>query len=108
MYGDYIKEQRGDDIIETSFGFASYRFLNEKQVYLIDIYVAPEFRNRSAGTELTQMVCKIAKDRGCSELIGSVAPQAKDSTKSMKLLLGYGMTLQSASNDLIIFKKELV
>ena len=45
MYGDYIKEHRGDGIVENERGFASYRFLNERQCYIIDIFVHRDYRN---------------------------------------------------------------
>jgi predicted GNAT family acetyltransferase len=106
LYGDYIRERLGDEIVEDETGFATYRFLNEKQVYIVDIYIVPEFRKKGAATALADKVVEAAKQRGCMELIGSVVPQAKGSTDSLRVLLGYGMSLQSAGPDLILFRKE--
>ena len=107
LYGDYIKEHRGDEIVETADGFATYRFLNDKQVYIVDIYVKPEARQTSAASDMADTIVLAAKLRGCTELLGTVVPSAQGSTISLKVLLGYKMTLQSSSNDLIIFKKDI-
>jgi len=108
MYGDYIREHRGDEIVENEKGFATYRFLNEgKTVYIVDIYVHPDFRNSKAASSLADTIVEAAKLQGCVELLGTVVPSAKNSTASLKVLLGYGMSLHSSSNDLIVFRKDI-
>lgn len=108
QYGDYILERLGDRIVERAEGFATYRFLNEKKtVYIIDIYVAPLFRKTKVASEMADEIVETAKKEGATEAIGTVVPSAKCSTDSLKVLLGYGMSLQSAANDLIVFKKEI-
>lgn len=107
LYGDYIKEHRGDEIIESSIGFASYRFLSSTSVYIIDIYVKPEHRKSHAAAQLADIVCIKAKERGCLEVLGSVVPHANNSEASMKVLLAYGMKPDSIKDNMVIFKKEL-
>jgi len=108
LYGDYIKEHRGDEIAENDKGFASYRYLNEgKSVYIIDLYVKPDFRNHVVAQALSDEVVERAKERGAKELLGTVVPSAKNSTESIKALLSYGMTLQSSAVDLLIFRKDI-
>lgn len=107
LYADYLSERTEDKIIELPQGFATYRILNGKQVYLIDLYVKPDHRRDYVATELSHMVMTEAKKLGCTELLGTVVPSSKNSTASVKVLLAHGMTLQSASNDLIVFKKDI-
>ena len=107
MYADYLLEHHGDHLYKIDQGFAIYRFLNEKQVYIVDIYVKPEFRKTGIASTIADDIGAISKLRGCSEMLGTVVPSAKNSTASLKVLLGYGMKLQSSSNDLIVFIKEL-
>lgn len=107
LYADYIKEHRNDGCIESDKGFCTYRFLNEKQVYIVDIYVIPSERQTKEASLMADLVVKEAKEKGCKELLGTVVPSAKNSTTSLKVLLGYGMTLDSSSNDLIVLKKVL-
>ncbi len=106
MYAEYVKERTGDDVIETEKGFATYRFMEPKTVYLIDIYVKPEFRIKGVASDIADMVMELAKIQGCTKMIGSVVPSANNSTISLRALLGYGMTLKSCTNDFIIFEKE--
>jgi predicted GNAT family acetyltransferase len=107
LHAQYLTERTDDLIIECEHGFVTYRYLNEAQVYIIDIYVTPEKRKSGLASELADQVAAEAKGKGRKELLGTVVPSTKNSTISLKVLLGYGMTLQSASNDLIVFKKEI-
>jgi GNAT superfamily N-acetyltransferase len=107
MYAKYLTERTEDSIIETSEGFATYRFLNETQCYIIDIYVLPDYRKTGAASAIADKIAEIAKERGCKELVGTVVPSTKNSTTSLKVLFGYGMHLDSATNNLIVCKKEL-
>lgn len=108
LYAEYIKEKLDDNCMETELGFATYRYLNDNKVYIIDIYVKPEYRKSKIASDLADLIAQEAKEKGCKEMLGTVIPSAKGSTNSLKVLLGYGMTLVSSDKDLIIFKKELI
>lgn len=108
LYADYITERTNDRIIEGPHGFVSYRFIDDgKTVYIVDIFVVPEARKALNASHLADMVVSEAKEKGCTTLLGTVVPSTKNSTASLKVLLGYGMELQSASADLIVFRKEI-
>lgn len=108
LYADYILERTNDHIIESTNGFVTYRFINDgNSVYIVDIFTVPKNRRAGQATELADMVVKEAKARGCTELLGTVVPSTKNSTSSLKVLLGYGMSLYSASTDLVVFRKEI-
>ena len=108
LYGEYIQERLGDGIVEVEEGFASYRFLNEgKSVYIVDIFVKKHVRKVGLASKLADEVVKIAVAAGAKELIGTVVPSANWSTDSLKVLLGYGMKLKSASENMIVFSKEI-
>jgi predicted GNAT family acetyltransferase len=107
LYADYVRERTTDSVLETEFGFAVYRYLNEKQVYIVDIYIKPDLRKAGKARVIADLICKEAKNKGCVDVIGTVVPSMKNSTESIKVLLGYGMRLEASSNDLIMFKKEI-
>lgn len=107
LYGEYIKELLGDHIYETEEGFATYRFTDEKTVYILDIYVRPEFRKSQVGRDIADHIMGIAKQRGCTKMLGSVIPTAKGAAYSMKVLLAYGMVPESSTNNFILFGKEI-
>lgn len=108
LYGDYIRERTTDNIIEAPSGWATYRYLSDrKSVYIVDIYTVPEERKKGGASALADMIAEEAKERGYTEMLGTICPSAKGSTNSMKALLGYGFELMSASNDAIILRKDL-
>jgi GNAT superfamily N-acetyltransferase len=107
LYAEYLTERTNDEILETEEGFITWRYLNEAQVYIVDLYVKPEYREKKYATSLAAAVIDEAKKKGCTEMLGTVVPSAKGSHTSLKVLIFYGMTLKSASNDLIIMRKEL-
>lgn len=108
MYASYLRERTNDLILEYEQGFATYRYLNNNTtVYIIDIFVNPASRESGIAASLANEIVKQAKLKGCKELIGSVVPSTKYSTRSLKVLLGYKMELSTASNDLIIFRKDI-
>ena len=103
LYAEYLKEVRDDGIVENDEGFATYRYLNEeKTVYIVDIYIKPECRKSGAASAIADDIVRIAKEVGCTELLGTVVPSNRNSTASLKVLLGSGMALVSATNDFIV------
>lgn len=107
MYADYLRERTSDHIIETAFGWVSYRFIDESTCYVVDIYVVPEERRTGKATELMNLVVERARIHGCSELLGSCQPTTRHSTASLRAQLGYGMQLKSAAQDAIIVRKDI-
>lgn len=106
-YADYLREKTNDFIVETEKGFATYRYINENTVYIVELYIVPEFRKETLASAIADSIVYEAKNKGCTKLLGSVVPSNKNSTMSVKVLLAYGMTLESSSNDFIVFKKEI-
>jgi predicted GNAT family acetyltransferase len=107
LYSQYIREKTYDHILETETGFATYRFVDEKTVYIVDVFIISEFRKLGQGSDLADRIAKEAKRKGCNKLIASVIPSAKNSTDSLEVLLAYGMTLKSANQDFVLFEKEI-
>lgn len=108
MYAQYLTERTPDLILETEKGFATYRYLeDQKTVYIVDIFVLPEFRKKGVAANIADQIVSEAKGKGYTKLLGSVVPTTKRSTRSMKVLFGYGMILESATNNFILLKKEI-
>jgi len=109
MYLDYIRErQPGKYVIQEEHGFCVYSFTDDDTaVYIEEIYVKPEFRKSGLSHSLRSQVEEIARQKGCITLLGTVVPSCRGATTSIKVLLGNGLKLLSAENDLIWFFKEL-
>lgn len=108
MYSKYLREKTDDEIIESEYGYATYRILNEgKSVYIVDLYIEQEFRKKGIASQMADLIVEAAKKNGAKELLGTVIPSAKGSTDSLRVLLGYGMILFAANNDQIVFRKDI-
>lgn len=105
-YGLYIKERENRCIYEDRKGFATYS-INDKSCYIQDIFVKKEFRQENVASEYADKITEIARNNGCTFLIGSVCPTTSGSTESLKVLLGYGFKLDHAVNNMIYFRKEI-
>jgi GNAT superfamily N-acetyltransferase len=107
LYAEYILERTDDKILEDSKGFITWRYINDKQAYIVDIFVKKQYRKKNVASKLADYVCSIAKNLGYKEVIGTVVPSTKGSDDSLRVLWGYGMKLFSAEHDLIVMKKDL-
>lgn len=108
LYGQYIKEREGTDIIETEDGFATYSIFPEsKTCYVKDIYIRPEARRSGVASTIVDRIVEIAKQNYCTELLGTVDPTTIGATESMKAQFGYGFKLKNISGSLIVLSKNL-
>ena len=107
LFGDYLRERTTIEIIEKDYGFITYSFAGE-ECYIRDLYIDPNHRFAGMAASLADLVTVIAKQRGCKYLTGTVCPDAKNGNDSLKVLMAYGMKLHSSTNNLIIFKKDIV
>jgi len=104
LFGEYIKERLGKQIIENDDGFMSYIFSRDfQECYIEDCYVRPEKRKLGIGREMLEQVRREAKSRGVKRLTTSVRPSSHGSTVSLKAVLAVGFELLSAQTDAIIF-----
>jgi|SRR5271165_1214786 len=107
LLAEYFKEAQTKEIVEDDRGFATYYFLNEG-VYVEDIWIKPEFRSNGAARDLLDQIAEIAKNRGCSKMLGSCVPSAKNSTHALKAAFSYGFELLYAKENFIAYSKDLV
>lgn len=106
LYGRYIKEREGKDILEYDDAFGSYE-IGDDYIYLVDVYVIPENRRKKRFGEIESEVANIGKENGCKWILATVDPEAKNSDISNKVLLSYGYKFWKESSYLDWYKKEL-
>ena len=106
LYANYIQERTDKLILEDERGFAVYSW-QAGAVYLEDIYVLPDYRKTGVAAEFADKICQLALEKGIHKLLGSCVPTAKGSTESMKVLIAYGMKLDSCAVNFILFSKEI-
>lgn len=107
LYANYIKERQGDETVEVDEGFATYRFPDAETVYLVDLYVLPDYRAKGLARLMGDRVAAIARKRGCKYMIGSVSLAARGAGSGMRVLLAYGMEPVSCGDGAVFFRKEI-
>lgn len=107
LYSQYLRERTDIQIFETEAGFATYSIAGE-ECYIRDLYVVHSARQKGCAKKIADVVVSIAKEKGCTYLVGSICPSTNGADISLKVLIAYGMKLHSARENLIIFKKEIV
>lgn len=107
FYSKYIAERTGKHMMETDKGFAIYSYPDKETVYIEDIYTDHKYRKSNEAALLADQIVIAAKERGCTKLIGSVVPSTNGSTDSLRILLAYGMKLDSSANNFILFSKDI-
>lgn len=109
LYADYIKEREGRNIVEDEDGFATFIFCGpeQKECYIVDIYVRPEKRKTGKAASFADTITDIARKVGCTYLSGSVDARTNGATESLWVLLRYGFHVVGVAENLIWFRKEL-
>lgn len=111
MYAEYIKERENFETyvlqgVLEPIGFGTYQ-IQDKQVYLRDLFVRPALRNNRYATAIANKISEIARNLGCTKMLGSVLLSTGQSTESTKILLAYGFQIQKCSETFILFEKDL-
>lgn len=107
LYAQYIKERTRKGILETEFGFATFEYVNDNIVYIVDLYVVPEKRKSHVATSLADKIVEEAIKAGCKTLLGSVDLTAKGAETSQKVLEAYGMRPFKVAEPMIFYTKDI-
>ena len=103
LYADYILERENSHYYETDYGFVTYRE-EDNHIYLVDMYIKPEYRKKGNGREFVKYMENIAKEWGKNLLITSASLEAKGAETSVKAILACGFKFYSINkNDSMLY-----
>jgi GNAT superfamily N-acetyltransferase len=105
-WANYIIEREGKFVLEKPEGFAIYHYLKD-WCYIVDVYVAPEFRASRVAAKLAEEIAEEALKKGYKKLLGSVDTGANNATKSLQYLLKNGFKLMHNDGQLIYLEKAI-
>lgn len=105
-YALYIAEREGFNIVESEKGFATYKII-DKECYVRDIYVRPEFRDKNIAKEMLDKITYIAIEKNCTHLSGSVDTNDKNATINLLAAFAYGFKILKNNFSMILFCKEI-
>lgn len=106
LYSKYIKEREGANILENDKAFCSYR-LEDKGLFICDIYVDEKYRKSNIGKELVDEVESLAKEKGLKESYCTVCVTSLNIADSCIFVRKCGYEPINAKGTLIYFKKVL-
>jgi GNAT superfamily N-acetyltransferase len=106
LWSEYFKEREGYETFETDKGLASFK-VNGDDCYIRDVFILPAFRHTGEASHIADQITKIAKERGCKTISGSIVPSLKGASGSLLGLLKYGFKLKSSHEDFIFLVKEI-
>lgn len=119
MLAAYSKEREGVlTEIEPEKGFATWKMIPppppqamnpqpEKSAWLIDIFVAPEYRKNGVASTLADRVAAAAKAQGATKLLGSVDARNHTRTAAMKAILAGGFEFTHVDGQMLWFARPI-
>ena len=106
MYAAYLEELGAKHLFRNDKGFVIYSFV-DNNCYIEDIFILPQYRGKQEFNSLADSIIKIANQKECKKLLGSVIPSISASTRNVKIMLDYGFKIVSSANNFIVFEKEV-
>ena len=102
LYSEYIKESKGNTVVEDEMGFYEYS-LKEECLYIENAYIIPERRGNNNGRKYMVQMAEIAKAFDLHQLMGVVNVKHLNADYLMGLYLKNGGNVILAQNDNIYF-----
>lgn len=105
MWAAYQKELWGYETLEVESGFIVYKVFDD-HIFLVELYVSPEFRREGLGSRLTKEIEALAKKLDKKTLASRIDITQGGAADSLKAHLAYGFVPYLAESGKIWMKKE--
>lgn len=107
LYKEYLQEREDACIIYDDKGFATYKYLEDGIVYIVDLYVKKEHRKNHIASGYAYKIIEEAKSKDCKFCLGSIDPKAKTAKDSKLVLEAYGFKFTKHRDNLDWYCKEI-
>ena len=109
LYKEYLEEACGLSLKDTKDYFYTYK-INEKDVYLQDVYIKKESRNKGLIDDIFSQVYEIAKKEGKGLVTTSVCKNIKEDNKnrSSHIVNKRGYIEYESDEYMIYYYKEII
>lgn len=97
-YYRYLMNQENEYV-----GEIAYHYDISRNIYICDVIILAQYRNRGYGTEGIQQLCIEAKKNGVSALYDDIAAE----NPSYKLFLKNGFEIEYKNKDVVMVKRKL-
>lgn len=119
MYKDYLSEEDGLKVLESSHGFCAYKLRGE-ECLIAQLYVIPESRKQGKARDLVDAVVSLVKNAGCKYISANifqdftgckseeeVMSMMKKNTEKLRIFIKYGFLVTRILPSQIILTKEI-
>lgn len=106
LYAQYVKEREGAETVETSEGFYSYKE-DGTSLFIVDLYVAPEYRNKKIGSRFGKEIEDIALKLNKDSVLCCASLEALNSSDAMSFIIMNGYEIINYTDTQVFFKKEI-
>jgi GNAT superfamily N-acetyltransferase len=108
LFTAYVRERSDADVlVEPGKGWATWRLASPAEVFIVDLYVAPEHRRNGVGTAIVDKIVAAGREVGAKKLSGAIDSRALNRTDSMRAFLAYGMEFDRIDGAMLRFSKEI-
>ncbi len=105
LYEDYLKERLSAELVYDDTGFVSYKKFPNDSIFILDIYIKPEFRNRNCSLNFAKKVSDkegIVKFIFCESFFKSNNWAISD-----KFIKSWGLSPISENEESILYMVEV-
>lgn len=103
-WAQYLKEREGKNVLEWAHSFVVWEIKDNKWVYAVDVWVAPELRQKGTASRMLDVLSHEAEQKGLN-LLTSADLRDKNCATSIKAILHYGFSPLMAQGQFIYFEK---
>lgn len=105
-FARYKEEREGKEVLENEHGFATFLF-EDDYVYVEDVYIIPESRQKGEASSFIYQIEDLAKDRDVFKVMVTVDVRTNGANQSILAILHHGFNVISSDKNVIYFIKEI-
>jgi GNAT superfamily N-acetyltransferase len=106
LYAKYLEERQDAEVFEDKKGFVTFKKEND-YIYLIDMYILPEYRESGICKTYVNKLEELAKDLKLNKIVTSLYPKIKNSNRNLNIILKCGFEVISCDTEMIYFIKNI-
>jgi len=108
LYGEYIKEREGYELLVNKDGsaFCSYKVFGDS-IYLRDMFVSFSERGKGLAKSLAKQVENHGKMQSCKTMVTSVDLNTSGASENVAMFVNYGFKIKQAQGNALWLEKEL-
>lgn len=106
LYAEYMKEVYDKNVIENKISLIVWS-KDDDIFYIEDIFIKEGYRSQGVGREMVDYLVTLAKEHGCTKLLGSISLLSKYKDENMRKFLKYGFKITSLGHNIIFLTKDI-